>query len=235
MHYRHLGPFPFERDPRWRWRVSGYAEGGHLWPYELEVRFLAEPCGHYEKPASHDETSGGIEWEANPEACDCWPSKAPSMADLPNGGLSARMFRDIRLGLADERLRVMAGNVDAYDLWRKDDLPGAADFNTEVRKTRERPRGAHFTERGPGRPAVADDVHLMRLAALMDAYASGKTQAAAARKLRLSEPTLRVSIDWARREGYWTAAQNGRRGEPTAAGLVTLAEWRARHAKKGTR
>lgn len=228
------GPTAFERDPRWRWRAWGYVVEGDFWPYRMEVRLKATPCHHDEKPSDWDD-SGLLVWE--PSACDCWDNlrAAPSLDEMPAGGLSARMLRDVRLGEAGDGWRRAAENARTYGLTPSRNPGTAAAWDREVARGLDREEGPRFVERGPGRPTLPPETHLRRLAVLLEEYDKGHTQKAAAKRLRVSEPTLRVSLEWARRHGLWSPAVNGRKGEPTAAGVEAIGPFRSKAKSGGKR
>lgn len=223
------GPVLFPDDPRWRWRAVGYLVDGDVWPYRLEVRFKGDPCPHDTKPSDWDDAGAQI-WV--PTDCDCWDAlpELPDLDSLPPGGLSARLLRQLRLGEVREGFVRSTQNLKRHGVvqpagtaW---DVLTAESERAE--QNAERPR---FAERGPGRPSLPRDEHLRRLSVLVDEYAKGHTQRSAARRLRISEPTLRQSLEWARREDLWTPAVNGRRGEPTAAGRLAIEDWKNRKGR----
>ncbi|MFN8158415.1 MAG: hypothetical protein U0R68_13435 [Candidatus Nanopelagicales bacterium] len=223
------GPVPFPDDTRWRWRAVGYLVDGDVWPYRLEVRFKGHPCHHDTMPSDWDE-SGALVWE--PTRCDCWDDlpERPALDTMPPGGLSARLLRQVRLGEVREGFVRSTQNLKRYGVTK----PAGTVWDVltaEGERAEQNAQRSRFAERGPGRPSLPRDEHLRRLAVLVDEYAKGHTQRSAARRLRISEPTLRQSLEWARREDLWTPAVNGRRGEPTDSGRAALADWQDRKGR----
>lgn len=230
------GPFTFESDYRWRWKAWGWVVDGRFWPHRVEVRYKAGPCEHDTAPegaitSTEDARAAGLldggptawwGWEPRPAECGCWDGLdvAPPVESLPVGGLSSTMLRQVRLGKVGEYLRQGARNVRDWE-W---DEPGFADF---VEQLAEPPRPG-----GPGRPRVPLKTQLRRLAVLAETYDAGKTQAAAARRLKVSTETVRASVEWGRREGYWQEAGRGRRGGLTPKGEAAVAALGPRGSKR---
>lgn len=218
------GPFPLGDDPSWRWGIWGRVVDGVVWPWRLEVRYKARPCEHDEPPADYvpwawdadglptaADSPGHLDtWHRRP--CECWETLTSPPTDLlPPGGLTARKLRGINLSQAQARATEIAQNERR---WGLDNYPGAKDRVDAVLAQDKRP--------GPGRPGLPATTHARRLAVVWECYEAGKTQDAAARRLRISAATLRETLKWARDHGYWRRTSRGDRGGPTEAGLAFI-------------
>ena len=245
-------PIPFTREPRWLWRAWCYLLGDQAWPFRFEVRYKAGTHAHEVRGAGQWTEaeylerimSTGVEPEgfvnpfwAGPSPCsaDCWDllDETPPLDQLPSGGLSVRLLRDVQLSEVARQWHAMAESVAAYPQLRpRAGVPSADALNAALDDALS---ASTARPAGPGRPSLPDREHLRRLAVLVDTYRAGKTQTAAARRLGITAGALRVSIAWARAHDLWTPAANGRRGEPTPAGLAAIEQWRTTSKGRRTR
>jgi hypothetical protein len=138
---------------------------------------------------------------------------------VPVGGLRAHALRGVHTSLALEQLRAMADNAARFDI-----TPRGLEGMVERVTSRER-------RPGPGRPSLPTETHLRRLRVLSDTYAAGRGQDAAARRLKISEATLRRTLEWAREQGYWTKGHKGERGRLTALGEAAVEAIKGRRSR----
>lgn len=213
--YWELGPFPVAgADHGWRWRAQGYEVDGDFWPTGVQVAYKWQVCHHEVDPG---DLGPMREWEPTP--CDCWPDEPAPFGAVPTGGLRSTDLRGVHLSLALEQLRRVADNALRFGLAPQ----GLEDMLGRV-TTRTQPAG-------PGRPALPAETHLRRLKVLADTYAAGKGQGAAARRLGISEATLRRTLEWAREQGYWTKGHKGERGRLTVLGEAAVEAIKGRRSR----
>lgn len=204
-------------------RVLAYEVDGELLPVSVEVRMKNGPCAHDEEPPDQ---STGIEWER--QGCNCWPGDDdaserqetywPNPDAVPAGGLPVRLLKNLRV-------------TDFVTSYRQgvQTLAEHGALNSPNKAVAEHLRAIADAAKRPavgrGRPKADPYVHLTRLAALDAAYASGKTQANAARSLGISAPTLQATLAWARQQDppLWAALGRGRAGRLTPHGRAVVA------------
>ena len=202
-----LGPVALDEGRRWMARVLAYEVEGELWPVSMEVRLKAEPCAHDREPQSQDKD---IEWER--QDCHCWPpSSWPPVDALPPGGMPVRLLKNLHLG------RLVGSYVSGADYMVDHPDNRAAEHFQAVVTASEKPKQR-------GRPRLDAQLHLRRLAELDAAYAVGLPQTAAARRLDIAPQTLRVSLEWGRRQDppVWTRSGRGRPGRLTSHGHAAM-------------
>ncbi len=210
-----LGPVPLDDDRRWMARLLAYEVAGELWPVSVEVRLKPGLCWHDAEPADQDPN---IIWERRD--CDCWPTTAwPGTERVPPGGLPVRLLKNLHTG------QLFSGYAASIENLRRHGVgdhphPAVTGHYRAMQAAAERP------PKQRGRPKADPRTHLRRLDVLDAAYKNDQTQDAAARKLGIKPQTLRVSVEWARRQTppLWTRSGRGRRGQLTPHGRALIEE-----------
>jgi len=211
-----LRPVSLDEDRRWMARVQAYEVAGELWPVTVEVRLKPTPCWHDVEPADQDPD---IDWERS-DSCDHWPDHLwPGVENVPAGGLPVRLLKNLRLGRLFGSYTEAVANLRRYVGTDHPDPRVTRHYRT-ITEAGQRPGKQR------GRPRADPRLHLQRLAALDASYAGGLPQKAAARRLGIAPQTLRVSLEWARRQEppVWTRSGRGRPGRLTPHGRALIEE-----------